>query len=829
MALIISGYIASGKLRTRGYAGLFDFIKTIGLNYLDGFKAKPEEISIEIGDKNFNKLKKKRKQALERGIIINDLDGDYVPATLSYKGKKMKVKLRLKGHMTDHLQENKWSFRIKVADKNADFMGMKRFSIQHPGTRGYIYEWIYHRLMQREGIIALRYKFINVILNGRNWGIYAVEENFENELLVNNGRKPGPILRYNPDLYWVNRYNVFTNTGSVDEFASYYSANPEAYRDDKLLKDSIQRRNYLTALALFESLRSGKISVAEAFDIEKLAKFHAIIDLVGGIHSIDWSDVKYYYNSETGKLEPVAYESFTNLLWHDITSQYKFQEKDSAGLFKDWHAMIFSDPVFFTEYMLQLKRMSDADYMDKFFSEEENELKENLSVINKEFPYKKFEKGEYYMRQLQIKKVLNPPKAVHAYYKKIQDSKLILQVACIDALPVEIHFLRSANITIKPGQRIIMASKQEGALMNFKEFEFKIPAGININQLFIDSLKIVYSILGSSELKSVKVFPYPHTDHEFLKDENSNKKSTVAAFDFIEKAAPDVYVIKEGKYSVDKDLIVPDNCVMIIAPGAELNFIKGSGFFCYSSLSVMGNEAALIKFKSEDKSWKGMLISSSQKTVFEYVVFDDLPAHPGINEKAAISCYDSDVEFKNCCFIDAKSEDVIDLVRCRFLFAGNLFKNASNDAIDIDYSEGKVMNTVFENCKENALDIMYSKVSLNSVFAANVGNKAINAKEGAQITADSIQVADSFIGISAEDYSSINARVINIRNSKMGMVSYRNKPKALGASIKVNDFQVANVTMPYAKDEFSELVIDKKSVKEPTSKLESLIKHGKKI
>ena len=34
----------------------------------------------------------------------------------------------------------------------------------HPGTRGYIYEWIYHQLMKQEDIIALRYKFINVTI-----------------------------------------------------------------------------------------------------------------------------------------------------------------------------------------------------------------------------------------------------------------------------------------------------------------------------------------------------------------------------------------------------------------------------------------------------------------------------------------------------------------------------------------------------------------------------------------------------------------------------------------------------------------------------------------
>ena len=183
LALVVAGgFVGSKMVKGKGYNGLWDFTKTVVSNYWKGMDAKPENLSIEIKEKDYKLLEKNRNKALERGIIINDMDGEYVPAEMQYNGKKISVKLRLKGHMTDHLQDNKWSFRIKVKDKGS-FMGMKRFSIQHPGTRGYIYEWIYHELMRREEVIALRYKFINVTVNGRDWGIYAVEENFEDELV----------------------------------------------------------------------------------------------------------------------------------------------------------------------------------------------------------------------------------------------------------------------------------------------------------------------------------------------------------------------------------------------------------------------------------------------------------------------------------------------------------------------------------------------------------------------------------------------------------------------------------------------------------------------
>ncbi|MBL0328844.1 MAG: CotH kinase family protein [Bacteroidetes bacterium] len=435
VVILVGGYFASKKVQTKGYSGILDFVSTVTSNYFDGLNAHPEEISIEIKEDDYKKLEKNRKRALERGVIINDMDGEYVSATIFYNGKKIDVKLRLKGHMTDHLQNDKWSFRIKTKG-NDDFMGMKRFSIQHPGTRGYIYEWIYHELMKQEDIIALRYKFINVKVNGNDWGVYAVEENFESELVENNNRKTGPILRFNPDLYWINRYNMMIKESASDEYASYYSANPEAYRENKVLGDSIQYRYYLKAIGLIEGLRSRTIAVEDAFDIPRLAKFHAIIDLVGGTHSIDWSDIKYYYNPVTSRLEPVAYESFTNLDSRNLSCLYKYSQIDSGAYYSDWHTMIFSNPIFFKEYLKQLERISTSEYLDSFFNKSNITLNENLAIIHKEFPYKKFESSAYYKRQKMISKIIDSPKPLHAYLKKIEGNTLKIQIAAIDALPV---------------------------------------------------------------------------------------------------------------------------------------------------------------------------------------------------------------------------------------------------------------------------------------------------------------------------------------------------------------------------------------------------------
>ena len=46
-------------------------------------------------------------------------------------------------------QDDKWSFRIKVRE-NKSILGMREFSLQHPRTRKYLNEYIFHKILKLE-------------------------------------------------------------------------------------------------------------------------------------------------------------------------------------------------------------------------------------------------------------------------------------------------------------------------------------------------------------------------------------------------------------------------------------------------------------------------------------------------------------------------------------------------------------------------------------------------------------------------------------------------------------------------------------------------------
>ena len=142
-----------------------------------------DHVYINIDHKNFQKLSYNRKRAIEKDGRIITQEDSYVKATISVADKNVKAKLRLKGDVIDHLEGQKWSLRVNISGDNSLF-GMRRFSLQHPKRSSWINEWILHEWYKYENLIYLRYNFVKVFINGKNYGVYALEESFDKELIA---------------------------------------------------------------------------------------------------------------------------------------------------------------------------------------------------------------------------------------------------------------------------------------------------------------------------------------------------------------------------------------------------------------------------------------------------------------------------------------------------------------------------------------------------------------------------------------------------------------------------------------------------------------------
>ncbi len=315
--------------------------------------------------------------------------------------------------MTDHVEGRKWSFRV-VAKKSGGFLGMQRFSLQHPGTRNYLTDWFFHQLMKGEGIIALRYGFCKVKLNDEDLGVYAYEEHFGPELLENNGRLPGPIVRFDPGLFWLHRTQGLDGAAKVaDAYGAYQAASLDAFGSDELAKDPQQRLYFEQAIALMQDFRTGRLKASDVFDVDRTGKRLAMLDLVGGHHSMDWSDVKFYFDPVAQRLEPISYESFSAGRITELAGAYK-----ATGAFKEsdeLHTALFKDPAIFAAYVRHLERFSRKDWLDSAFAALKGPLDTASATLYGEFPYKELDRSIYYANQQAIHKLLDLPKGAHVY------------------------------------------------------------------------------------------------------------------------------------------------------------------------------------------------------------------------------------------------------------------------------------------------------------------------------------------------------------------------------------------------------------------------------
>ncbi len=213
-------------------------------SFFNLYPSDKDSINISIDFKSWEKIKHERQNALvnAKGFAreFADNSGGYVKAYIEYKSSRIPIKMRLKGDTRDHIKDpRKWSFRIKTR-KGKAFKGMRKFSIQHPLTRGYVYEALFHKVMHDLGVISLRYDFIDVSINGESIGVMALEEHFTKEMLEYNERKEGIILKFTDKNMWDEvSFFIANEEWSGTEMMSAYFATLRPYDTNKVADSAI--------------------------------------------------------------------------------------------------------------------------------------------------------------------------------------------------------------------------------------------------------------------------------------------------------------------------------------------------------------------------------------------------------------------------------------------------------------------------------------------------------------------------------------------------------------------------------------------------------------
>lgn len=807
--LFLLGFAATLLLSDFLYQRIFNPVTSDSLSSLQ----------IKIKEKHFNKIVKKRNEAVGLGVLLASKE-DYVPIELIYEGKTFKAEMRLKGDWADHLEdEKKWSYRISLKGENT-IRGMKKFSIHHPKTRGYLYEMVYHKMLRKLDVLSLQYDFLTVGLNrysdndellfSDKLGIYAIEEGFEKRLIERNKRREGIVLKFSEDMIWSDRalsgqvgswwamWN-FTNTelqqiGPVETFGA-----------KKVIGDPSLNAQFIQARNLLEAYRQKKLKTSQVFDTEKLAAFTAISNLVGATHgAFVTHNLRFYYNPITSKLEPIGFDGNSG------------SEIDHVGFFFN----STEDLDFMATYMKTLEAVSQEEFLNKFF-EEEGETLDSISKLLKTEFNAHFNKQILIQNSNLIRKKINPSKAFEAYLLHMDEKEVIVELKSLSRFPIQLN-----GLFYEETKLIQETDESPKLLMPRKNIKIRFAIPDFFNNLFVqkksqktgfeftkdfEKLRIQYNLIGHSQMKYDRIVPYPEFENDLVSNDIFRREGNFRSFTFLKINDKEKTVLfKSGTYNLDTNLIIPAGYEVRAYGGLKLNLRNNAKIISKSSVRFIGSFNAPIKIYSSNGTGQGLLVMNAEESQLKHVIFENLSSlrEGNWSVSGAVNFYETMVKIDSCVFAKNRSEDGLNIIRSVFELKNSVFEKTQSDAFDGDFVNGRISNVIFQDPGNDAIDVSGSTIRIENVIINNAGDKGLSAGEKSNMTATNIEITNTEIAVASKDLSSIQVDNLKITNCKLGFTAFQKKPEFGVASIQVNNSNFKDVKELHLIETGSELSID---------------------
>lgn len=774
-------------------------------NYLKSFTINPDHVYMDIKFEDYQRLAYKRHEALNRGALLSSPD-DWVPAKMQHNGEEYEVDLRLKGDLPDHWQkEEMWSFKIKVKGEKTLF-GMKRFAIQAPDTRSYLNEYVFQRLLENSGLINLRYDFITVSINGRKQPIYALEENFDKLLIENNNLREGPI------------FQIEAGKG-INSKRKRLWGSVKPYQGNTIISNENLLNQFERAKTLFELFRQGQLKPSNVFDLGKLAMLFAIVDLTGHHHATHLDNLKFYYNPVSSLIEPIGYDNqlIPPLNQQGLQGESVLVELGNLPINEPrpgWYEALFSDIEFYENYIQALEKISEKDYLDKFFKKIDIDLKKKTRILNKSYPWYRFMgKSTLYDNQVYIRNKLSPSSEIlHIHYNgfSYHDRSLSLQYLNLHTLPIKITGITlNDSIVIKSESIILLRSTINPDVV---QGNFILPKKTNLVLQELDKIKVHYKIVGSDKEQEGHIIPWAYLKDDLRNHGLTIKNSNVEDFDFIEKGIKENELfIKVGEWEICQNVILPKDYIILVFAGTTLNLLDSSIILSYSPIQMSGTNEKPIIITSSDSTGQGIIvINAKDVSLMDNVHFTNLSnlSQQGWNLTGAVTFYRSSVKITNCQFTNMRSEDALNVIGTDYRIKNTTFLNNLGDALDCDYTFGDISKTRFINSSNDAIDISGSILYLNNIVIDRTGDKAISAGEKSQVNGVDISITNAELGIASKDMSIFNIKEVAIESTKVGLLAFQKKPEYGSAKIIINNYKASNVNVPYLVEKNSELIIE---------------------
>lgn len=772
-------------------------------------------------------INKNREKSFWKGVISKKTKKKF-PAIVSYEGKSMAAELRIKGDWLDHIQGDKLSFRIKLLEGN--FMGMREFSIQQPGARGFMHEYVIHKLFVEEDVLTTKYGFVPVRVNGKSKGIYAYEEHFAKHLVESRDRREGPIIKFDESALWkINRENLYRKdnlvSGPVVEAAVIMP-----FKDGKTMRSPVLKGNFIIAQNLLNQYRLDDAPISTLIKADKLAKFYALINLGRTWHALRWHNERFYYDPLSSKLEIIAYDCYTSSELDDINVLLTPKVIASTTGF-DYDKYLsyspFNDIVFANKYCDVMNTYIATNRIQELIEKHRVEIEKNTELLNREYGYYTYNPNFFQEGIDQVKPIWQDLEAQiksDTLKAQLQISEYnYKQMAPIEGMSLEAFAKTPYDLDVKNyyAEKLYLVAYEskdlpEQGIIELEE-PLEFPPYVNLEELSSQSVKTAFTptkIYFKKELEDSITYdadafnwPMPGVDsprQELLK--LAIQKNTPFC-----TVTDSTIIFKKGNYTFSSPIIIPEGKKVFIGAGVNLDFIDASFFMSFSPLYIKGNEASPIRIISSDESARGFtIIDAHERSSIENVTFIGFNtlSYKGWNLTGAVSFYQSDVDINNAQFLENNCEDALNIIRSDFFMQNSKIEDAYADGFDADFVTGRVDNCVFSRIGNDGLDFSGSKIQISNIEIYGVGDKGVSGGESSTLSLNDVLIANANIGVASKDRSNVKVNTISVSDTYCAFAVYQKKSEYEPAKLEVENVTTTNIGRKNLLGLESVLIID---------------------
>lgn len=266
------------------------------LQWFDPAVARTEvpTLTLDIKFRHLQALRERRAAWTTSGARLAAEENE-TTASVRYAGRPLDVTVALAGSPLDTGPFELG--RLKIAVKGeGDLFGMKKLLLDDPSRPELLHEALFYAALQRAGLLAPKVQAVQLVVNGKVWGVALAVEQPSVEALGLHHHPEGVMLGWDPPL----------QPGANQDAL--------AWLDPRTLEPVVEEARRIAgtpladqaglAVAGLHDLMRGTVPAEQVVDVQKTARFLAICEVWGMSRALQWPEMRWVMHPVTLRLEP---------------------------------------------------------------------------------------------------------------------------------------------------------------------------------------------------------------------------------------------------------------------------------------------------------------------------------------------------------------------------------------------------------------------------------------------------------------------------------------------------------------------------------------------